>query len=666
MTCLVLSKDETKPIKSYKVNFNLVGIKKAFMKKILAIILIAVTTFVSAQQKYIEHTVQPGETIKSIAKAYLVTPFDIYALNPDAQRKFQPNSVLIIPNSKIKNAPIEEESKELTGYTTHKVKRKETLYGLTQKYGVSEEEIKKANRFLYANNLKKGDKIRIPRYKTVSSKQTLTNTVKKYTVQPKEGKWRIAYKFGISVADLEALNPFMKDTIQPGDELNVPNIQDQEEKEIESEFGYYEVLPKEGFYRLKVKLNLTQEQLEHLNPELKETGLKAGMVLKIPGTVKGTSELETVSTTNLKTNLTNFKTKKIALMMPYRLDRIDVDAVEETKEMMKNNNLLSTVLEFHIGVMMALDSAKQLGISTDLKVFDTRYNVAKTNDILVENDFSDYDAVIGPIEEKSFSRVAMSLKRDNIPVIAAMTKPSELLSNVFQTLPEEKLMRQAMINFVKADSSQTKVVIISDHAHRASSEALKQEFPNAKIVYSRPDKKNKSKDAFFIYHTDLQNVISTGKTLVFLETDNYNYSTSVISMLNGLVGPKTDIILATLDKGKAFEGKDIDNNNLSNLHFHYPSVRKDYDEASSNGFVKAYRAEYGVSPSKYVARGFDITLDLLMRLASAENLYDSNLEAIETEYVENKFRYKKTLFGGYINEAIYIVKYDNLKIINAN
>ena len=37
----------------------------------------------------------------------------------------------------------------------------------------------------------------------------------------------------------------MNDVIQPGDELNVPNIKDQEEKPIESTFGYYEVLPKE-------------------------------------------------------------------------------------------------------------------------------------------------------------------------------------------------------------------------------------------------------------------------------------------------------------------------------------------------------------------------------------------------------------------------------------
>jgi LysM repeat protein/ABC-type branched-subunit amino acid transport system substrate-binding protein len=634
------------------------------MKNTLTIILIALTIGLNAQN-YIKHSVKPGETIESIAKGYLVTPFDIYALNPDAKRKFQPNTVLIIPNSKIKNLPIEEDTKELIGYKKHKVRRKETLYGLAKNYNVTEDEIKKANRSLYSDNLKKGDRIRIPKYRTVISRQTLSNTVKKYIVQPTEGKWRIAYKFGITVADLDALNPLMSAVIQPGDELNVPNIKYKEEKKIDTTYNYYEVLPKEGFYRLKVKTGLSQEQLEVLNPELKQIGLKAGMVLKVPSDVDVTSSLNEVKTTNLKTSLKNFKTKKIALMMPYRLDRIDVDDVDETKEMIKDNKTLSIVLDFHVGVVMALDSAKQLGISTDLKVFDTRSQPATVRTLLETNDFSDYDAVIGPMQEENFNRVAIALKQDNIPIVAAMNKPKERYSNVFQTIPEDKLLRKAMIDFIKADSLKTKVIIISDQAHRVSSGALKNEFVNAKIIYTRKDKNNPD-DAFFIKPADLDDVFPSGKTIVFLETTSNDFASSVISMLNSRITDKIEIILATSDKNKAFEGKNIDNYHLSNLKFHYPSVNKDFDESLSNAFVSAYRTEYGVSPSKYVARGFDITLDILMRLASKDNLYKASSDSIETEYVENKFRYNKSLFGGYVNEAVYIVKYDDLRIVKAN
>ena len=522
---------------------------------------------------------------------------------------------------------------------------------------------------MYSENLKKGDKIKIPQFRTITSKRTLNNTVKKYTVQPKEGKWRIAYKFGVSVAELEALNPNMNSVIQPGDILNVPNIKDQEEKAIEVSFGYYEVLPKETLYGLKGKLNLSQEQLEQLNPELKATGLKAGMVLKVPDSSTKditSAEIVDVKITNLRRNLTNFKTKKIALMMPYQLHKIDVDSVEEAKDRIKNNKLLSIVLDFHVGVLMALDSAKHLGISTDLKVFDTRYHAAITSKLLAENDFSDYDAVIGPMEEQSFDRVASALKADRIPVIAAMNKPKQVYSNVFQTLPEDKLLRKTMIDFVKADSLKKSVVIISDRANKLSSESLQKEFPGSKLILSRLDKKNKTKDAYFIYHTELENIFSAGKTYVFLETNNDSFASSVISMLNGFIDSKTEIILTTLKKGKAFEGKNIDNINLSNLKFHYASVYKDYDESKNNGFVKAYRKAYGVSPSKYVARGFDITLDLLMRLASAENLYEASGDTVETEYIENKFRYTTDFFGGYVNQAFYVVKFDDLRVVKAN
>ncbi|MDB9754938.1 LysM peptidoglycan-binding domain-containing protein [Winogradskyella sp.] len=633
------------------------------MKNFLTIILIAFAFTISAQN-YKEHKVKAGETIESIAKQYLVTPFDIYALNPDAKTKFQTNSVLIIPLSKVKNEAVDEASRELIGYKTHKVKRKETLFGLAKKYSVTEDEIKKANRFLYSENLKKGNKIKIPKYRTVIYKKSYNNTLKTYTVLPQEGKWRIAYKFGITVAELEGLNPLMKAVIQPGETLNVPNIADDQEKPTTDTHNYYEVLPKEGFYRLKVKLGLTQEQLEALNPEIKVVGLKEGMVLKIPAEITSAGTFDNIATTSLNTTITNFKTKRIALMLPYRLDKIDTDSIEETKEMIKNNALLSAVLDLHVGVTMALDSAKQLGISTNLKVFDTRYGISTIRDILDENDFSDYDAVIGPIKSDCFDRVASALKNDKIPVIAAMTMPKEVYKNVFQTIPESKLLRQAMLDFVKADSTKTKVVVIADQGHRSRSELLKKEFPTAKLIYSRKNKKGE--DGFYLYPQDLENVFLAGKTIVFLETKSNSLASSVISMLNALSVDKTEIVLVTLDKNKAFEGKSIDNNDLSNLKFHYASVNKDFDETKSNSFVNSYKKVYGVSPNKYVARGFDITLDLLLRLALKDNLYEAAGNDIETEYVENKFRYNKSLFGGYVNEAVYIVKYDELRIVKAN
>jgi hypothetical protein len=139
-------------------------------------------------------------------------------------------------------------------------------------------------------------------------------------------------------------------------------------------------------------------------------------------------------------------------------------------------------------------------------------------------------------------------------------------------------------------------------------------------------------------------------------------------MLNSLINTeeKIEIILMTTNKNSAFEGENIRNVHLSNLKFHFPTVQKDYDEDTKNTFVDRYKkANKGISPSKFAVRGFDLTMDILLRLSANENLFQGADYDMETEYVENKFNYKKKLFGGYYNESAYIVKYDNLRLVEA-
>ena len=78
------------------------------MKKFL-IALSFVLAFCSGTvaQNYKTHKVKVGETVEDIAKKYMVTPFDILALNPDAKTSLQPNAILIIPESKFLENPVE-------------------------------------------------------------------------------------------------------------------------------------------------------------------------------------------------------------------------------------------------------------------------------------------------------------------------------------------------------------------------------------------------------------------------------------------------------------------------------------------------------------------------------------------------------------------------------
>ena len=632
-------------------------------KFVLTAIVILTTGLTAFAQDFKTHKVKPGETIEEIAKLYLVTPYDIYALNPDAKNKLEINSVLIIPDSRVKNEPLISETKEVIGYKTHKVKRKETLYSISKLYHIEIDEIKKHNTNLYSETLQKGDKIKIPRYKTIVSQVTLNNTLKTYTVLPKEGKWRVAYKFGITVPELEALNPNMKEVLQPGDKLNVPNISNNEEKTIEETYNYYTVQKSEGYMALNRKLGVSKEELEDLNPELVDGGLKLGMVIKVPKDIITTGEVIDIENTDLSNTIKNKSTKRLALLMPYRLNKIDIDSVSDTKKAIKTDSRLSLSLDFHTGVLMALDSAKHLGISTNLKVIDTRDQASEITNILNRNDFSNYDAVIGPLMPANFERIASELKKDHVPVISPFATPQNLYDNVFQSVPSNELLEKAIINFAKADPNQSHVVIISDHKNKAISNKLKAEFPVARQFFSQ--KKKDGSDAYYLLATTLQDAFREGTNIVFLQTSNEGFASNVTSMLNGLQTEEIKIVLMTTDKNKAFEGKEISNIHLSNLNFHYPSVNKTFNATQPNNFIKNYKKEYGIEPNKYAIRGFDLTLDLFLRLASEDTLYEASNSDLETEYVENKFRYSKQLFGGYTNESVYVVMFKDLTIVEA-
>lgn len=618
-------------------------------------------------QNYSTHKVREDETIDSIAKRYNLTPADIYALNPDAKKELKVNAVLIIPKKEVQEPKVII-VKELNGFKNHRTKKRETLYSLSKLYNITEDEIKKYNTFLYADPLKKGDKLKIPVYIT-TEEVVESNTTKTYVVQPKEGKWRIAYKYGITIEELETLNPDMGLVLQPGQEIQVPNIQNDAEKQIDERYSYYKVLPKEGFYRLKLKLGLEKEELEALNPGLKEDGLKRGMILKIPYNESIANEV--LNKVNLVDSISDYNTKHIAIMLPFKLNRVDFDSEYLAKKQINKDPYLSASLDFYSGVLIALDSLKSLGVSLKVDVYDTKNEESEVMHIVQNNNFDGVDAVIGPLTPKTFERAASELIACHIPVVSPIGTNLKLYDNVFQSRVSNEMVREKMMNFVKSDSLGRNIIVISDYKNEAVAKTLKQEFNRARLVFSRKNKEKK--DAYFVVKSDIEDVLQSGDNIVFLETQNEGFVSNVTSILASLIQreniaeqkERIDIMLVTTNNNAAFKGDDISNEHLSKLQFHFVTTSRFYNENNTrqSAFVKQYKSIYKVEPNKRAIRGFDLTMDVVLRIVSAGDIYMSVKGAQFTEYVENKFAYKKKPFGGYYNNTVYLVKHQNLAVV---
>tara|TARA_B110000977_G_scaffold87973_1_gene116998 strand:- start:3612 stop:5543 length:1932 start_codon:yes stop_codon:yes gene_type:complete len=615
------------------------------------------------------HNVKTGETVESIAQLYKISTADIYALNPDAFSGIAIDSELIIPESFLDrlNSPLAE--REIESYKVHKVRRKETLFSIAQRYNITIQDLKTHNERLRNKKLRSGKKIYIPIFKE-NSDPAYNSSLQLYTVLAKEGKWRIAYKFGISVPQLEALNPNLGASLNEGQQLNVPNIIVSDKKQIEEDqFGYYIVKASEGFYRLEKKLGLSKELLVSLNPELEKEGLKLGMVLRVPRSSVKDIETALVFTTTLSDGLVDLTVKNIGLLLPFKTKSIDSDSLSLAREQLKRDGYINLSTDFYSGVAIAIDSAKQLGISVNLDVFDTNAKALDVKTILNETDFSKYDLILGPITSKNLELTAQHVLKDNIPVVSPFVNSKKSYSNLFQTIPDLDWMRSKMVSYVKTDTIPHRTLIIYDSKNTSTVTYLKKAFPSASLITSKTDKDGV--EQFYLMLEDVQKVLLPGRTIVFLESNNEGFVSNVTSMLNAMNGLTTlvddneteiqrDILLMTTSKNKAFEGKNVSNYDLSNLHFQYPAINFNMELASA--FQEKYLIKFGTFPNKYAIRGFDLTMDLLLRLSRFGTLYERATD-IQTSYIGNKFKYTLQPNGGYKNEAGFILKYDDLEII---
>ncbi len=125
--------------------------RKCFYPLVLATILCTAQS-VSAQNNYINHTLQQGESLSALAKQFNTNVGDIMRMNGmHADTKLVYGSVIKIPSDKKTNIatqsikPVAVTIKPASNYTTHKVVKGETLFSISKQYNVSVNDLKTWN-----------------------------------------------------------------------------------------------------------------------------------------------------------------------------------------------------------------------------------------------------------------------------------------------------------------------------------------------------------------------------------------------------------------------------------------------------------------------------------------------------------------------------------------
>ena len=171
-------------------------------------------------QTYFYHVVKQGESLFSIAKIFGTKVDDLLRINKLSSPAISPGFYLKIPEIELEvvEAPIKADPQQISTkknrYFEHTVQPKETLFSIAKLYGIGLETLKYINN-LSGNDIHLGQIVLLP----TALKDRKTQENKKYVihqVQPKEGLYGIARKYGVSIEQIKAINPRLTEAIAIG------------------------------------------------------------------------------------------------------------------------------------------------------------------------------------------------------------------------------------------------------------------------------------------------------------------------------------------------------------------------------------------------------------------------------------------------------------------
>lgn len=622
-------------------------------------------------QEYVAHPVKKGESIASIAKKYNVEEEAILNLNPDVEKRGDINvSKLIIPVRKV------PEGAKKIDFTIYKVNPKETLYSISRSFGISIDEVRKYNPYLYERELDMNDELRIPVTKlsedqeehiTKNFNQSVTNSSfqkLKHLVLPKETKYGLAKQYGITESQLDSLNPGIE-TLQAGQFVNIYRTSTKGDKDAieqadprKEEIKYYVVPKRESIGSILRNNEFTKERLEALNPALRYGGLSEGMVLKLP-----TKRKSLVLPGEKFINLENFLDEKIndeinlSLILPLNLKAFENDSIDK-ELLLSRSRLTRYAIDFYTGVEMAVDSARAKNIPVNLTIYDIENsNASKIKSIFRYNEVVPVDAYLGPLREEEIQLVLNEIEDQETLLFSPLVSPDYFHKNLVKTIPNNDLKQEVLITYLDSVlTDEINLVSLTDTTGLAMQNKLKYTFRNVKFV--ELDKKD------YLQKRDIKSKLEKERMNWFLlETTDYGKIEGSIANLIALQKEGYQIRLFTSNRSNFYDDE-ISNAYLSSLNFTFVSASKELIRPAPDSFTEHYKQINGYYPNKYVVRGFDLTYDLLLRLAYSKKDFQKTLDfEAQTEYFENKFNYHAyDLSEGYYNDAFFLIQYlENLE-----
>ena len=552
-------------------------------------------------KSYYLHTVQPGQTLYSICKAYGANIDEVKSLNDKKDNALSLYEVLKVPYT---DPFVQQDDK----FYYHKVVKVETFYSIARLYKITPKRLLKFNEG-YAQNqpLAVGAVVKLPLAEidlSVLGEEEIEASVgKKQEIRPER--------------------PVRNESVKKVEEASVTDIlQDSP---------------------------IQKKKKNEQKPE-KETTTVIGATdkMEIPDYIS-----EVVMPVD--------PFVKVALLLPFSAKDypVFVDTLVE-KMPVQISARSEQFISFYEGVLLAVDSLKNQGYKVNLKVFDTERSAEKMYTMVDEIDRFHPDLIIGPVYGSVYKALMDDLTNKNIPVIYPLSSRSEefgVYPDFIQVNPSMKALTVAMSDWLREEAEEANLVCLNLTGNEVSHSDL-EDIRLFKEYMHRIGSMN-----FYDWNTSavpldglrLQ-LLPDRENIIILPTTKEAEVSKILPVLSALTDGYR-ITVVGFPEWQAFTSVDHETYfKLNTKIFTYSYVDNTTEPAKR--FALKYRKYFYTEPNNLAYKAFDMSLYFIELAAKYR---DRTLDALEF-YPRNgdfsRFYFQKMEGqAGKENQGFYIVNF---------
>ena len=562
-------------------------------------------------------------------------------------------------------------------YYAHIVLERQTIYGITKAYGVTEEDLYAANPMLAQEGLKAGTVLYVPVVseqrvapkpveKEKPAEKVETPTVQKekparsenkpvvvdttpvrtpdkdgfieHTVKWFEDIYDVARNYDVTPQEIMAANGLKSSRISKRQTLRIP-VTDKARESLK------ELLPPETVKVEPVLENpavkvVTAEEPVKNDPVREVAAQNANPVEEQDPVVTKPEETDSPEPEDGPLDwLTGKGTAELALILPF-------NAAGRTSE---------TNMDFYSGVLMALRDLKKEGVKTTLNVFDLQAGTPTSLD-LGKNDF-----ILGPITTTDLTTV-LGVTDGRVPVISPLDQRAGELAGTYEGFiqaPSSTASQYAELAAWAAEecAREDKIILVTEKSSNGSTApavGVRNALVEAGTAFegvSWTQGEGRSLPASLT-----SRLTRNGVNRIIVASEKESFVSDLVRNLGILLGRGYKIVLYAPSRIRTFETIDSSTYHQCYLHICSPYFA-DYDAENVKAFIRSYRALYQTEPSQFAFQGYDLAHYFARLCAKYGSRWTRALDRETATGLHTDFHFVKVRNGSYQNVGIRRIQY---------